>query len=128
MSRIDTADMPGFLRICSAEPRHQQRVRAEIVEEMVLDRHVLDPQHFGERARKHALGRRSSAATIACARPRSAAPVGLGSFLWSALLLSVIGMASSCSRIGRHHVGGKLAAQRLRDLAARQRRAPCLKA
>ena len=29
-------------------------------------------------------------------------------------------MTSSCSRIGRHHVGGQLAAQRLRDLVARQ--------
>ena len=45
---------------------------------------------------------------------------GFGSFLWSALLLKRHRDDRELFEIGRHHVGGQLGAQRLRDLVAGQ--------
>ncbi len=64
----------GVLADDRAETRHQQRVRAHVVEEMIFDRYVLHPEDSSRVRTQGSVRYRFSAGRSPC-RPRSAAPV-----------------------------------------------------
>ena len=104
----------------SAEARHQQGVRPEVVEEVVLGRNVVDFQHLGQGACEEVLA--VGLGDNQFGAGRDARPLGLRQ-------LPVIGLVAERHRddrqfleIGRNHVGRQPASQRVRDLAARQDR------
>ena len=100
------------------DARHQQRVGTEIIEEVVLGRDMLDAKDLGERGVQHALavGFRRDIPL----RGGKTLQLRLGQPLVVGLVAQRHRYGVDLLEEGRHHVDGKLAAQRLRDLATRQ--------
>ena len=112
----------GHARILAdvrADAGHQQRVRAKLVEEVMLGRDAIDAQHVAQRGVQDALvlGLRRD---IATGRRREACELRLR----QTLVVGLVGERHRDRRQlfeeGRNHVGRQLGAQRLRDLVARQ--------
>ena len=104
-----------------AEARHQQRVRAEVVEEMVLGRNALELEDVGQRGRQDALavGLRFDVISFRVIAPA----LRLRQLFAIRLAADQHRNEGQLFQEGRHHVGRQPAAQRRRDLAARQLRA-----
>ena len=103
-----------------AEARHQQRMRAEVLEEVVGDRDAVDLHDVAERAHQR-LPRSASAGRRNCrCRPPCAAPWAAGSVLAVGLVAGRHRDDVEALEIGRHHVGRQMLAQLLGDFAVRQ--------
>ncbi len=111
---------PGMAADARAEFRHHQRVGPEVVEEMVLGRDRLDLQHLGQRARQHALALVPGGDHFTAGG--AAGALGLRQLTMISLVADRHRDERQLLQIGRHHVGRQPAAQRLRDIAARQPR------
>ena len=102
-----------------ADAGHQQRIRAKLIEEVMLGRDTVDAQHLAQRGVQDALvlGLRRD---IATGRRREARELRLR----QTLVVGLVGERHRDRRQlfeeGRNHVGRQLGAQRLRNLVARQ--------
>ncbi len=103
-----------------AEARHQQRVRAQIVEEVVLHRHAVGLHDLGQRARQrflHLVPWRDEVAS----RSDEARARGRRQGLAVHLVAARHRDGGELLEVGGHHVARQMRAQRLPGLAQRQR-------
>ena len=95
-----------------AKASHQQRVRAEVLEEIVFDGHALDLHDLGERVCEHLLGLGVGSDELA-ARCGEARPLGRGQVLAIRLVVRRHRDRGKLFEIARNHVARQMLAQHL---------------